>query len=342
MCRQMNKLIAPGTNSMAASVFSLLTCSIKSRRVILSRLLLIIFSLAIFQAGFAAEEDPPYLYILGVAQDAGFPQSGCYVRHCMAGWEDPTLKRGATSVALIDPSARRKFIFEATPNFPDQLYRLEVEASDSRFDLSGIFLTHAHIGHYSGLMFLGQEAMGASSVPVYAMPRMEAFLRNNGPWSQLATFQNIELRSLNNGKSEVFNDLIISPFLVPHRDEFSETVGYRIQGPNKSAIFIPDINKWDDWDQSIVELIRTVDYALIDATFFADGELPGRDMSQIPHPFVSESLGIFQEFSEAERNKVWFIHMNHTNPLLNSDSDESKRINSEGYNIATEGVRLRL
>ncbi len=78
------------------------------------------------------------------------------------------------------------------------------------------------------------------------------------------------------------------------------------------------------------------------STFYDDGELPDRDMSQIPHPFVSESMSLFENFSVNERNKVWFIHLNHTNPLLNPESRESEYVNSQGYNIATEGIRLEL
>lgn len=312
------------------------------RKNLASCLLLLWVCSGATQLSQAAELDEPYIYVLGVAQDAGLPQTGCYAQHCMPAWENPALRRSASSIALIDPSTDRKFIFDATPNFPEQLYRLEAEARDARYELSGIFLTHAHIGHYAGLMFLGHEAMGASSVPVYSMPRMENFLKTNGPWSQLVSFQNIELHSLRDGRTVEFDEIKITPFLVPHRDEYSETVGYMIQGPSKSAIFIPDINKWSDWDSSIVELIATVDYALIDATFYDDGELPDRDMSQIPHPFVSESMSLFENFSVNERNKVWFIHLNHTNPLLNPESRESEYVNSQGYNIATEGIRLEL
>ena len=287
-------------------------------------------------------ENNPYIYILGVVQDAGFPQAGCYEAHCLPAWEDSELRRGATSIALVDPRSKQKFIFEATPNFPQQFYSLQAEAPDSRYSLEGIFLTHAHIGHYTGLMFLGHEAMGAESVPVYAMPRMHEYLSNNGPWSQLVKFNNIDLILLENGKIRKFDELSISPFLVPHRDEYSETVGYRIQGPTKSALFIPDIDKWLDWDINIIELLRTTDYALIDASFFADGELGMRDMSQIPHPFVTESMKLFDDLSEVEKNKVWFIHMNHTNPLLDPNSEESKQVLRAGFNIATEGIRLPL
>lgn len=284
----------------------------------------------------------PYIFILGVAQDAGFPQSSCYAAHCMPGWEDKTRRRGATSVAVIDPSSKSKLLFEATPHLPSQLYDLHKEAPDDEYSLDGVFLTHAHIGHYAGLMFFGHEAQGASNVPVFAMPRMAQFIRDNGPWSQLVGLKNIELKEIYHQQENQFSNLLVTPFLVPHRDEFSETVGYRIEGPNKTAIFIPDINKWDVWDQDIAELVQSVDYALLDATFYADGELGNRDMSQIPHPFVSESMAALDHLSSSDKSKVWFIHLNHTNPLLDSLSPESDYVRSQGYNIATEGDRLPL
>ena len=289
-----------------------------------------------------AETNNPYLYILGVVQDAGYPQAGCYEKHCMPGWEDVRLKRSAVSLGLVDPSSKKKYLFEATPNFPSQLYNLEVIAPSSVYKLSGIFLTHAHIGHYAGLMFLGHEAMGAKEIPVYAMPRMKSFLIENGPWGQLVKYKNIILNSLENEKPTTLGTIKVTPFLVPHRDEYSETVGYRIQGPNKTALFIPDINKWDQWNTSLIDEIESVDYALIDAAFYADGELPGRDMSKIPHPFASETMALLRKLEVKQKNKVWFIHMNHTNPLLNIESKESKHVILEGYNIAQEGIRLDL
>ena len=290
----------------------------------------------------AADEAAPYLYVLGVAQDAGYPQAGCFKAHCMPGWQDPTLKRGATAVGLIDPLANKKYLFEATPHFPEQFYQLELEAPAAQFSLAGIFLTHAHIGHYSGLMYLGHEAMGAAAVNVYAMPKMADYLRSNGPWSQLVDYKNIVIAPLQNGIAQELGQLTVEPFLVPHRDEYSETVGYRISGPNKSALFIPDINKWSEWETDLAEMLSSVDYALLDATFFADGELPGRDMSKVPHPFVVESMQRLQALPEVERNKVWFIHFNHTNPLLNSDSEQSQQVRANGFNIALEGLRLDL
>ena len=289
-----------------------------------------------------AEERAPYIYILGVAQDAGFPQAGCYKPHCMPGWNDPEKKINATSLGLIDPTSKKKYIFEATPNFPEQLFLLEQEEPSDDFSLNGIFITHAHIGHYTGLMYLGREAIGAKGLPVYVMPKMEQYLRENGPWSQLIALNNISLMPLRNDRSEVFNNLKVTPFLVPHRDEFSETVGYSIQGPKKTALFIPDINKWSQWKENILERIQLVDYALIDATFYDNNELPGRDMSKIPHPFVVETMATLSLLPREQREKVWFIHMNHTNPLLNLNSDQAKGVRAQGFNIASTGLRLKL
>ncbi len=290
-----------------------------------------------------SEPREPYLYVLGITQDAGYPQAGCFRPHCMPGWKDKARRLTASSIALINPDAGTRHIFDATPHLPDQLYRLEQEAPSDRYDLASFFLTHAHIGHYTGLMHLGREVMGAKSIAVFAMPRMKTFLEDNGPWSQLVALGNIALKPLaHDGAVRLSGGVTVTPFLVPHRDEFSETVGYRIDGPQHSAIFIPDIDKWHVWDEDIVALVRDVDYALLDATFYADGEIPGRAMSEIPHPFVVESMELFEPLTDEERSRIIFIHINHTNPILDRDSDEYREVIERGYRVAHEGMRLPL
>ena len=311
-------------------------------KVSLLHSLMVVVTLAAFSTDGQARDNRIYLYVLGVAQDAGYPQSGCYESHCVPGWKNPALRRGATSIAVVDGFSGSKYMFDATPDLPEQLYRLETRAPSNDYRLNGIFLTHAHIGHYTGLMFLGHESMGASDVPVYAMPRMLQFLSSNGPWSQLVNYKNIQLKPLRHTQTQILGRLQVTPFLVPHRDEYSETVGFRIAGPKKTAVFIPDINKWKDWETRLADLVESVDYALIDATFFDNDELPGRDMSNIPHPFVMESMNLLKNLPPEERGKVWFIHLNHTNPLLNPDSSESQLVRERGFNIAFEGLELPL
>jgi len=283
------------------------------------------------------------LVILGVAQDAGYPQVNCYKPHCMNGWQHPSQKRGATALAVIDHQSKEKFLFEATPNMAEQLYHLHAIAPDEHYKLNGVFLTHGHIGHYTGLMFFGREAAGSKEVPVYAMPRMQKYLTNNGPWSQLVSLNNIKLNALQHNKNtQLTSQFSIKPILVPHRDEYTETVGYFIQGGSKTALFIPDIDKWGKWQTSIVDLIKLVDYAFVDATFYDQREIPNRDMSEVPHPFVQESMQRFQVLSAKDKAKVHFIHFNHSNPLLNANSKESKKVITAGFNISTEGMKFLL
>jgi len=284
-----------------------------------------------------------HIQILGIAQDAGYPQTNCYQPHCMRAWEARELRRTASSIAVIDSTGKTKLLFDATPDMREQLYELHRVAPDGEFLLGGVFLTHAHMGHYTGLMHFGRESAGTSEVPVYAMPRMHEYLSANGPWSQLVQLQNIKLFGLTDGKPvQASPNITVTPMLVPHRDEYSETVGFRIDGPNKSAVFIPDIDKWEMWSTDIRDVVKSVDYALLDATFFKDGELVGRDMSKIKHPFVSESMDLFDSLSDEEKKRVIFIHMNHTNPLLIEGSPEQAEVEQRGFRFAREGMRLEL
>lgn len=283
------------------------------------------------------------LLVLGVAQDAGYPQINCYKPHCMPGWKDPALQRSATALAVIDHRQKRNYLFEATPDIKHQLYRLHRHTPQEQYALSGIFLTHGHMGHYTGLMHLGREAAGSKGISVFAMPRMAQYLTTNGPWSQLVSLGNIAISPIkNNQRKKLTQDLAVAPMQVPHRDEYTETVGYQIIGPNKTAVFIPDIDKWQKWSVDIRGLIKQVDYALLDATFFAAGELPNRNMSEVPHPFVVESMQLFAGLSDKDKAKVIFIHFNHSNPLLRDGSDAQKQVTKAGFRFAVEGMSLKL
>lgn len=274
------------------------------------------------------------LMILGVFQDAGSPQIGCNKSCCKSLYLNPDHKRQVVSLGLIDANNQKRYLFEATPDIRMQMKLLTLSDREKEVP-DGIFLTHAHIGHYTGLMHLGKEAMDAEAVPVYVMPGMKNFLQSNGPWSQLILRKNIVLEELKSDVAiEMSENISITPILVPHRDEFSETVGYRIEGPNKSALFIPDIDKWAKWDKNILDEIRKVDYAFLDATFYSGKEIGNRDISEIPHPFIIESLELFSVFEPEERNKVIFIHFNHTNPVIDPNSVEAKKVLDQGFRIA--------
>ena len=275
------------------------------------------------------------LIVLGTIQDAGSPHIACKKKCCKDLFSDTDHDRQVVALGLVDNNYNKKYLFEATPDIAKQMKALLKDAIQNKNEMvDGIFLTHAHIGHYTGLMYLGKEAANAKNVNVFAMPRMKKYLETNGPWSQLVTNKNISLTQIEKEQSiSLTPNLIVTPFLVPHRDEYSETVGYRIKGPNKTVLFIPDIDKWNKWDKSIVEEIKKVDYAFLDATFYSGKEINNRDISQIPHPFIIESLEMFKTLDSIERKKVIFIHFNHTNPVIDLNSSEAINVLNQGFNI---------
>ena len=278
----------------------------------------------------------PFLVVLGNVQDGGSPHIGCTKSCCAVLWGHPDPKRKVTCLGLVDPVNEQSFIFEATPDFPEQLKALHRFTPFQKDDIpNGIFLTHAHIGHYSGLMYLGKEAFNSHQTEVFVMPKMQIFLEKNGPWNQLINEKNIEIQPLTNHVHHHIKSLIkVKPFLIPHRDEYSETVGYQIEGPNKTALFIPDIDKWHEWEEDITEKITLVDYAFIDGTFLDSDEINHRDISEIPHPFISETMDLFSSMPLKEKNKIYFIHLNHTNAGLDNHSEQAKKIRNLGFHVA--------
>jgi pyrroloquinoline quinone biosynthesis protein B len=287
------------------------------------------------------------LVVLGIAQDAGVPQAGCTRTCCAAALLDPRRSIDPSCLALVE--GERRWLFDATPQFGRQLARLDslsgTPASRSPQDpaLAGIFVTHAHIGHYSGLLQLGRETMGAREVPVHAMPRLRQFLRTNAPWSQLVELRNLRLVSLAADSTlQLSPELRVTPLAVPHRDEFSETVGFRIEGPRHAVLYLPDIDKWELWSRSLLDQLRAVDRAYVDGTFFDEGELPGRALSEIPHPLIVETLAHIESLAPAERAKLHFIHLNHTNAALHAGSAARAAIEAAGGRVATTGERFAL
>jgi pyrroloquinoline quinone biosynthesis protein B len=278
-----------------------------------------------------------YITILGIAQDAGYPQIDCDKDCCNAFYDGKEPKKLVSCLGLVDLNNDKKWLFDATPDIGLQVLDLKKNHLDNGKEIDGVFLTHAHIGHYTGLMYFGFEALGAKQIPVYAMPRMKTYLEENGPWSQLVSYKNIELQKLNNDSTIILNNKSkITPILVPHRDEYSETIGYKIEGNSKSALFIPDINKWYVWKKDIIEEVKKVDYAFLDASFFKDGEI-SRPMDKIPHPFTTETTTLFENETKETKAKIFFIHFNHTNPSLLKSHPLKDSIQNLGFNFAKQG-----
>jgi pyrroloquinoline quinone biosynthesis protein B len=282
-----------------------------------------------------------YIYILGNTQDAGMPHIGCQHEFCLDSF-DTYEEYFVTSIAVVNSDLRKYILFEASPDITYQLNYLKNNIFNEFLLPESLYITHAHIGHYTGLMYFGREALGSKNLLVKVLPKMSKFLKTNGPWSQLVAINNIQIQDTHFGISNnELTNISVIPIQVPHRDEYSETAGYIIQGKNKKALFIPDIDKWEKWDKNLIQLVEEFDYLLLDATFFDSTEI-NRDISEIPHPLVTETMSLLSVLDIENRNKVYFIHMNHTNMMLDPKSSLSEYIVGMGFKIARLGMKLYL
>ena len=301
-------------------------------------IVIFIFSISLV---FSQNKNTPFIYVLGNVQDAGLPHIGCESKICLDAFNEKK-QYYVTSIALIDKENHEFSLFDVTPNITEQLLMINKDIFNQFILPKNIFITHAHIGHYTGLMYFGREALGSKGIKVNVLPRMYDFISNNGPWSQLVKLGNISLNEIHfRDNIEINSHLSVTPIQVPHRDEFSETSAFLIKGPNKTALFLPDIDKWSKWSISLIEILENVDYAFIDASFYTNDEI-NRNIDEIPHPLVIETMDLLDELPSYQKDKVHFIHMNHTNQMLDPHSDITRNVLNKGFNIARLGQKFYL
>lgn len=290
--------------------------------------------------------DTPYVVVLGTAQDGGVPHAACRCAHCEAARRDPVRRLRVASLGIVVPASGRRYLIDATPDLRDQLELLPRSASApaagvDRAPVDGVLLTHAHVGHYLGLAFFGFEALHTRGLPVHATPRMARFLRDNGPWSRLLAREEIRIVETPPGQTyELEPGIRVTPLAVPHRDEDSDTVGYRIEGPKITILYVPDTDRWSTWNPSLPEALRGCDIAILDGTFYATSELPGRDVRSIGHPLVPETMDLLESRVRSGDITVLFTHFNHSNLLLDPEGQARALLLRRGFGIAEEGLRL--
>ncbi|UCC23886.1 MAG: MBL fold metallo-hydrolase [Gemmatimonadales bacterium] len=293
--------------------------------------------------------DEAYALVLGTVQDAGFPQVGCYTDRCDQGRALHSRGQGrfVSSLAVVQPAAERFYLVDATPDITRQLDLIALapfrRRAAQRRPFDGIFLTHAHIGHYLGLALLGNEGLGIRDTPVYCTEAMVDFLSSNQPWQYLAQQGRIVWHPLAlDHWHRIDEHLEVQLWKVPHRDEFADTVGFVFRGPSASLLFLPDINSWGAWDRNVSHAVASVDVALLDASFWSLEELPGRSMDDLPHPLIPQTMDALQAVVDRGDARVILTHLNNSNPALDDNGPERREITRRGFEVAREGMRIPL
>ena len=276
------------------------------------------------------------LTLLGIAQDGGRPQPGC-TRSCCEGLTEADY-RSPVSLS-IQTSNGTTLLIEATRDLGRQLRMIGNPSIDH------LFITHAHLGHVDGLGLFGRETMSARNIQLHCSPSMYSLIERTPAWNQLllqnvlefGTFPRIEI-----------DDVVVEFIHIPHRAELSDMHAIIIRGREKSLLFLPDHDSWDETlaahsCNTIRDFLSkyNIDIALLDGTFWSGGELQGRDMSVVPHPTIEESLQRLGSRKQIDPD-ISFIHLNHTNPAYDQTGTEHQEIVQLGWRLGEEGQSFKL
>lgn len=183
--------------------------------------------------------------------------------------------------------------------------------------------------------------MSTNGVPVICSPSLATFLRTQAPFSQLVALSNIRLTPLEpSSPLQLGSGMTIELCPVPHRNEFSDTMAIFARGQQRSLLYLPDIDSWEEWARPLTEVVQGVDFALLDGTFYDVAELPNRPRAEIPHPCVRDTMAHFDNHDNSIRSRVHFTHLNHSNPLW--DPEFAARFEASGFRVARRGQQYDL
>jgi len=280
--------------------------------------------------------------ILGTAQDAGIPQAGCSCKRCLNAHNHPNLRKYPVAIGIIGIDGS-KHLIEITKNLSEQLKIWgDEEKGNIVYTPDTVTVTHLHLGHIEGIGQFGKPVMNLEDLPIYVSEKNKLVLEERNDIQLMIKEGNIKL--ISQKYNQEFQPRIGCGFKlelipIPHRSELGDTAAILIKGKKKNLLFMPDQDSWKDTldtfsMNNIRELLTywKVDIAWIDGTFWNLKELPGRNLSEIPHPTIEESI---QRLGMKNKNdfEISFIHLNHSNPANEINSKERKMIESFGWGI---------
>tara|TARA_B100000614_G_scaffold259021_1_gene282664 strand:+ start:605 stop:1453 length:849 start_codon:yes stop_codon:yes gene_type:complete len=277
--------------------------------------------------------------LLGIAQDGGRPQPLCAKPCCANVGLGERAFPTSLGVKFEDSSTH---LFDATRNLGEQLEIWQENLP------SHVWLTHAHFGHVDGLGLFGRETIGAKGIILHVSQQMQKLIQSTPQWAIMLEQGVFTLDVFSTGEAIDCGSESIIPLLIPHRDELSDMHAFVVRGRNKSMLYLPD---HDSWEQTLsmygCKLIREwfekfdIDTALVDGTFWSQHELSGRLQDEVPHPPVSQTIAHLGSRLPTDA-EVFFIHLNHTNPLYDRTSSAYGTVESMGWKIGEQGMRIIL
>lgn len=300
--------------------------------------------------------------VLGSAAGGGFPQWNCNCRNCDGVRKGSIRARSRTqsSIALSADNVNW-VLFNASPDLLAQ-YKAFPEFQPGRAirdtAIRSIVLMDAQIDHTTGLLMLRE----GRPLEIYSTDMVREDLTTGNPvfnilehycgvrWHRLPTEAGNRFSVLG---AEALSFTVVplksnAPPYSPRRDHPREgdNVGMRIVDPRsgKSLFYAPGLG---EIEPHLKPFLEEADCLMVDGTFWTDDEMirlgiskkHARDIGHLPQ---SGNGGIMAVLTALKASRKILIHVNNTNPILDEDSTERRKLESAGIEVAYDGMDVQL
>ena len=303
--------------------------------------------------------------VLGSAAGGGFPQWNSNAPACRrARAGDKTAVSRTQASLAVSANGRDWFVLNASPDL-----RLQIEAAPSLHPreglrsspIAGVVVPGGDVDAVAGLLHLRER----HRFSVYAPARVLAVIAANPIFHVLAPdcVERVELpldRRIELAGTAGPSGIRVIAFAVPSKvplyletagtdpgiAEEGDAVGLQIidGGTGKSFFFIPGCAAMTD---SLRGRLTGSELVFFDGTLWRDDEMirlgvGSKTGQRMGHMSMSGDDGAIAVFRDLDVNRRIFIHINNSNPVLLDDSPERQLAEAAGWEIAYDGMEVRL
>ena len=137
-----------------------------------------------------------------------------------------------------------------------------------------------------------------------------------------------------------------APPYSPHRHATvpGDNVGFKIEdtGTGKNLFYAPGLGVIED---HVLEYMSNADCILVDGTVWTNDEMSRHGISdklasEMGHLDQSSKGGIMETLCKLKKPRKILIHINNTNPILDEDSSERKKLTEAGIEVSFDGMDI--